>query len=127
MKILTEKRVEIGGPEDPGIICLREPTNEEWNEYNSTLFTPDGGQVKDTSGNANDKLFDKLVTKIENVQVGDVEVTLNNLGILPQRYKTQIITRIFLSGVPVTEKNLSRDSIASSDDSESPDAASAES
>ncbi|MDD5774362.1 MAG: hypothetical protein PHS64_00290 [Candidatus Omnitrophica bacterium] len=103
MKLGQEITVNIG---DDGRIVLREPSNREWNEFQSERY-PVGrrNQMKDNSGPARVALFDKLVVKIENLEDDQGVITIDSKDRIPARIKGQIIFDAFEAASDVDIKN----------------------
>ena len=88
-------RVKAGtdDPNDDGFVEMRQPTAEEWNEFMRTGFPTlrAGRMIGENAVLARVKLFDALVTKFENLQDEEGEITLDCKERFPATYKTQAI------------------------------------
>lgn len=93
-KLSKEHKVEYGGD---AIIMMREPTNAEWNELNSERAKVGRKGRVSTAGalKARCKLFDKVVTSIENLEDDVGKITLETLERIPARLKEQWIIETF--------------------------------
>jgi len=103
MKLGNEIEVKVG---EDGKIILREPTNKEWNDFQSERY-PVGrhNKMKDNSGPARVALFDKLLIKIENIEDDQGVIALETKDRIYARLKGQIIFDAFESGQEVDVKN----------------------
>jgi hypothetical protein len=104
MKFAETREIKIG---TDGVVILREPTNKEWNDFSSELITlRRHGKARDESVIARGKLFDRLVTRIDNCEDGQGPVTLETKDRFPIRLKSDIIFNAFqVSEVDIEEKN----------------------
>ncbi len=78
-----------------GLIELREPTTEEWNTYQQKRSQFRNGKVKSQDDIAKAWLFDKLCTRIENIQVNGQTVTCETLDKIATRTKAKMIFQAF--------------------------------
>jgi hypothetical protein len=92
---ILEKREPAN--DDEGEITLREPTNKEWNDYSADSFSfgKKGRNVKDNSGAARCKLFDRIVASIENIEDDRGFLTIEDLDRIPARFKQRAIFLVF--------------------------------
>jgi len=105
--------LEMRGPEGPdeGRIVLREPTNEEWNKYDSSRFefSKKGRLKRDNQPAGKCELFDALVVNISGIEDDRGEITPDDLDRVPARYKQRAIFLCFedesTEDVDDTEKN----------------------
>lgn len=105
MQFATERIVKIGAD---GVVGLREPTNEEWNNFSAELVSfKRHGKVRDESVEARGLLFDRIVTRLDNfIDPSGAPITLETKERFPLRIKSDIIFNTFQqSEIVVDEKN----------------------
>jgi hypothetical protein len=104
MKFATERTIKIG---TDGVVVLREPTNKEWNEFSTELITMRRhGKARDASVEARGRLFDSLVTRLDNFEDDKGPITLETKDRFLLRLKSDIIFNTFqLSESEIDEKN----------------------
>ena len=97
-KLTKEHKVEYGAT---AVITMREPTNREWNTLNRDRVKVGRKGKVDTSKSlkARCELFDKVVTRIENLADDDGEITLETLERIPARLKETWIIDTFESDI----------------------------
>jgi hypothetical protein len=96
LKPQEEYRVSLG--QDAALI-LREPTNEEWAEYERTRMTfTRRGRMKEAMYEARCKLFDTIAVRVENIVADDGETPASVEQVLKTitgRFKSRRIIRLF--------------------------------
>ena len=93
---------EVG---DDGLIEMRHPTNEEWNDYqaNKIEAQSEGRDIPALNKVICD-FFDKLIVKIENIEDSDdTPITLENLGRISIKEKTSMI----MQGIELNSQGIS--------------------
>jgi hypothetical protein len=89
MKFVEEIEIQVG---EDGIVKLRQPTNEEWNQFcNERYEVGRHNKLKDKGFQARVKLFDKLVTSIDNCEDSQGEITVESKDRFPSRLKAELI------------------------------------
>lgn len=109
MKLSNEVEITIrGGDEVDGKVILREPTAEEWNEFQTRSVQVSKRKSMEVINNTNlarVELFDRIVVRLENISDEEGEITLERLYAFPARFKAECILRAFEGGESVELKN----------------------
>lgn len=102
-KIGAEIEVKIG---EDGLIVLREPTNREWNQFESERY-PVGRNMKmrNNATAARAVLFDRLVLRIENLEDEQGPLGMETLARIPERMKSDIVFKSFEAAEQIEVKN----------------------
>lgn len=92
MKIYQTKKFQIRD----AIITLRNPTNEEFNNYYNKRFEGFGyGKNKDNSFCARVEFFDLLLLNIENLEDESGPIAADQKDKIPAKWKNEIIYKAF--------------------------------
>jgi len=109
-KLPNGARVKLTLSTGDAYVTLREPTNEELNDYQAKKFDiPDKASPSDAMlhvKKAQGEFFDKLVTGFEDLENNEGPITLERKDVFPLHLKAEIVFRRF-DRVPilVDEKN----------------------
>ena len=107
MKFKKEHRVAVG---EDGYFIFREPTNEEFNEFEGKkklkMGSDDTMAMSAETFNARVDLFDLLLIGAENLSDDDGGIGTNDLNRIPARHKnTAVILTFEVQGIKVDVKN----------------------
>jgi len=102
MKLEQGIEVKVG---DDGLIVLREPTDQEWNEFEKARYQVRRNKFKDNASRARIDFFDKLVIRIEKIEDDQGPITLETKERIPNRKKAQIVFQAFETNDEIEIKN----------------------
>jgi hypothetical protein len=96
MRLGTERRIAITVNDEQVHFTLRQATNQEINQFLSARFSTKRGKFGDSSTPARCNFFDKLLTKVENLEdpSGD-PVTAETKDKIPANWKASIILSLY--------------------------------
>ena len=103
MELVDTDRVARVGAD--GEVALRQPTPHEWNRFQEDLYPVRRNKVTNNASKARCDLFDRLVTRIDNIGDNAGPITLDSLERFPARLKAQIVFRMFEGDEEVEIKN----------------------
>lgn len=91
-KLTKEIKASLKLDDGEAVLTLRQPTNQELNEFMAERYSYSGKKMRDNSYTARAEFFDLLLTKVENLEDSEgVPITAERKELIPAHWKSNVI------------------------------------